>query len=454
MEQATPALAVATAATADVHNDVRQTVWPLWQRILFRFFCVYWLLQITPWAWFSDLPGLPFILGSYEKAVDWAVYASNDRFFHVRAKLIPTNGSGDTSYAWTQLWLYLSLALIVCVVWSVIDHRRRAYPALSYWLRMIARYYVASAALGYGIIKLFALQMGFPTTSQLATPLGDFLPMRLSWMFIGYSMPYQIFSGVMETTAGLLMLYRPTITAGLLAATGAFLNVVMINLSYDVPVKLYSSHLLVACLFLLAMDAPRLLNFLILNRPTQATHLYDQSLTVPWQIWGSRAVKAFFVFQLVFAPFMRGYARFQTVQAPPKQGPFRTGVYDVTSYIVNGVARPATPSDTIRWQDVIFDSNGAGSINSRDQLFQQRYRRAYFRYKPDTATHTSAVWKTSTIPGDSTFLFTMRYDVPDTSTIRLRAVIRGDTVTVELVRTARRFQLAERQFHWLSEYNR
>jgi hypothetical protein len=454
MQIEAPVQRVAPTAAPDARRDVATAVWPLWQRVLFRFFFVYWLLHITPWSWFSDLPGVSFIFGFYDKVVDWAVYASNERFFHVRETLIPTNGSGDTSYSWTQLWLYLSLALIACIAWSAIDHRRRAYESLSYWLRLIVRYYVASAALGYGIEKVFALQMRFPSTSQLATPLGDLLPMRFSWLFIGYSVPYQVFSGVMETLAGLLLLCRPTITAGLFVATGAFLNVVMLNLSYDVPVKLYSSHLLVACLFLLAMDASRLFNFLVLNRPIPATRLYDQPLTVPWQLWGSRAVKVFFLFQLVYAPFMSGYESFQSAKVPPERGPFRTGVYAVTRYMVNCVVVPATPADSIRWEDVIFDSNRAGSINSRDQFFQQRYRRAYFRYTPDTVTRTAAVWKTSAIPGDSTFLFTMRYEVPDTSTIRLQMVIRNDTVSVDLGRTARHFQLAERQFHWLSESNR
>ena len=41
------------------------------------------------------------------------------------------------------------------------------------------------------------------------------MPMRLSWLFIGYSTPYEIFSGAMETVAGLLLLFRRTITAGL-----------------------------------------------------------------------------------------------------------------------------------------------------------------------------------------------------------------------------------------------
>lgn len=178
----------------------------------------------------------------------------------------------------------------------MLDRRRGAYRSLKYWLRLIVRYYIASAALSYGIIKLFALQMLFPTTSQLATPLGEMLPMRFSWLFIGYAMPYQIFSGIMETVAGLLLLYRRTVTAGLLVAT-----------------------------------APR--------------------------------------------------------------GPIALGVYDVVRFVVNGAEQPTTSADSIRWKDVIFDTNGVGSINTRDTLFQQRYRRGYFRFTPDTAARTGAVWK-------------------------------------------------------------
>lgn len=431
-----------------------RAAWPLWRRILFRLLFVYMVLQMAPWGWFGAIPGVSFILRYWGMLENWAVHASNDRFFHVREKLVPMNGSGDTSWAYAQIWLYLSIAVIACVAWSVVDRKRREYARLNYWLRLCLRYYVAMAALSYGIIKIFALQMPFPTTSQLATPLGDLLPMRFSWFFIGYSLPYQIFSGVMEATAGLLLLYRRTITAGLLAATGAFTNVVMINLSYDVPVKLYSAHLLFSCLVLLAMDSPRLVNLLVLNRATPPTRAWEQRFARPWQRWGSRAVKAFIVYQILVVRLMSGYTTYKTVNAPPIAGVFRPGVYDVRSYVVNKTPVPLTSTDTLRWKDLIIDSYTAGSVNTSDQVFQQRYRRGYFRYKPDTLTHLAAVWKTSTIPRDSTFLFTMRYEVPDTNTIRLHTVIRGDSIHVELVRVARHFQLTERQFHWLSEYNR
>ncbi len=51
--------------------------------------------------------------------------------------------------------------------------------------------------------------MGFPTTSQLATPLGDLLPMRFSWLFIGLA-DLSDFLKDRPTVAGLLLLFRPT----------------------------------------------------------------------------------------------------------------------------------------------------------------------------------------------------------------------------------------------------
>ncbi|MFL5250507.1 MAG: hypothetical protein ACJ79V_21995, partial [Myxococcales bacterium] len=246
--------------------DAATPAWPVWQRVLFRFFLIYFVLQIEPWDWFRAIPGVSFLLQPYDAAMDWAVRTGNAHLFHVRDVLVPVNGSGDTSYAFARLCLLLTIAGVACLVWTVLDRRRPHYERAAYWLRLIVRYYIAIAALGYGIIKLFALQMPFPTLSQLATPLGDLLPMRFSWLFIGYSTPYEFFSGAMETVAGLLLLPRRTVTAGLFAATGAFLNVVMINLAYDVPVKLYALHLLLSCLFLLALDSRRLVGFLFLNR--------------------------------------------------------------------------------------------------------------------------------------------------------------------------------------------
>ena len=84
--------------------------------------------------------GVSYILQYYYKLGSWAVYASNAQFFHVRETLVPVNGSGDTSYAYAQILLYLSVAVIACVLWSVLDHKRRDYGRLNYWLHWLSEY--------------------------------------------------------------------------------------------------------------------------------------------------------------------------------------------------------------------------------------------------------------------------------------------------------------------------
>jgi hypothetical protein len=426
--------------------------WPQWQRILFRFFFIYLSLQASPWQWLGLIPGLGWLPRVTGRLDSWAVHAGNARLFHVRPVLVPLNGSGDTSYAWAQLWLYLSLALAGAALWTLLDRRHAAYPRLLYWLRTFVRYFVAANALAYGLVKLFMLQMVFPSYSQLATPLGDLLPMRLSWMFIGYSNGYQQFAGLIEVIAGLLLLRRNTITLGLMIATGAFTNVWLINLSYDVPVKLYAMHLLLASVFLLVLDARRLIAFLVLNRAAPGTTAYEPHYRERWHHWAAASAKGLILIGVLVLPVINTYGRYRTMVDAPA-GPIAAGVYDVPLFVRNGDTVPLLVADSLRWHDLIIDGAHQGSVGSVDSTFWQRYRRGYFRYAADSVHHTMAVWKTSA-RSDSTFLFSARWERPAPDTLRLWAKVGPDSLYAVAVRSTRHFQLAERQFHWLSEYNR
>jgi hypothetical protein len=424
-------------------------VWPLWQRIGFRFVCVYWLLQIAPWGWLESIPWLGKIVTPYNEALDWGVRTANARLFHVRETLVEPSGSGDTSWAWAALWLCLSVSLITTLGWSILDRRRSGYPRAAYALRTIVRYYVALFALSYGIIKVFALQMQFPALSQLATPLGDLTPMRFAWFFIGYSTPFQVVSGLVETMAGLLLLMRRTVTLGLVVATVAFANVVLINFSYDVPVKLFASHLLLACVFLLVQDAPRLWAFFVRNRPVAATSLYDPPPVGRRMGYALRTAKWALSALFVVMPVLESWPEVQPRDRVVAALPLPAGVYDVRRWAVNGDTIPPQPGDTLRWRDVVIDDNVSGSVGSADSLFAQRYRRGYFRYRTAPSGNTLTVSRPPTRGGSP--LFTMRYELPSPGVVRLWTIIRGDSVYVELVRSNRRFRLAEREFHWLSE---
>jgi hypothetical protein len=132
--------------------------------------------------------------------------------------------------------------------------------------------------------------------------------------------------------------------------------------------------------------------------------------------------------------------------------PISSGVYDVISFERNGTVIAPLPGDTVTWKDMIFEKGTLGSVNTTDSLFRQRYRRGYFNYRADTVAKALHLFKRS-VQGDSTFLFTVNYQL-NYDTILLEGKIRDEEHRIRLIKSKRHFQLAERQFHWLSEYNR
>lgn len=426
--------------------------WSFAEKILFRFIFIYFLLNMAPWTWILDLPGVSYIGQYYYMAMDWLVNFFNGKVFKTYKELVPLNGSGDTSYGWTQMKMNLVLAFFGMVLWTIADLRARNYNGLSYWLRIFMRYTLIIALLSYGIIKIFQLQMIFPSLSQLATPLGDLLPMRLSWLFVGYSDSYQAFSGVMEVIAGVLLYFRRTAAFGAVASAAVFANVAMLNLSYDIPVKLFSIHLFVISVILMVYDYKRLVPFLF-NQHVAPSQIYEVRFSKKWMRILRIFMKYVFIgFNLVMG-LIQGYQGWSQSREPRKEvGSIKSGIYDVTLFAVNKDTIPYSPTDSLRWKDVVFD-HGGGSVNTTDTLFWQRYRRGYFRYKVDSTgrhmTFTRNGWT-----GQTDSLFTLQFDHPDSSSIRLWGQIRKDSVYVVMKKNNRHFQLSEKQFHWLSEYNR
>jgi hypothetical protein len=96
----------------------------------------------------------------------------------------------------------------------------------------------------YGVLKVIELQFSPPTPDRLIQTYGESSPMGLIWTLMGFSSLYCFFGGAGEVLGGLLLSLRRTTLLGALVCIGVLANVVMINLSFDVPVKLFSSHLL------------------------------------------------------------------------------------------------------------------------------------------------------------------------------------------------------------------
>jgi hypothetical protein len=432
------------------NNDL-QTQWPLWQKLLFRFFFIYWILYIAPWTWVGVIPGVDYVMNFYYEGIDWLVRVANRLIFHIKDELVPLSGSGDTSFGWAQLCTYLLLAFAGLIVWSFLDRKREAYTQLDYWLCLVVRYNIALTCLSYDFIKIFHLQMPFPSNSQLATPLGDLLPMRLSWMFMGYSDLYQGFSGVLEVIAGFFLFYRRTTNLGSLMAAGVFLNVAMLNISYDIPVKLFSIHVLLMCVFLLAIDHRRLIQFFVLNKTAQPTVLYDYTPAKKWMRISKTVLKVAVVLYFGVSNIYESIGWYKETAAQKAMPPLQAGLYDVSVFAVNHDTLPALYGDTARWQNMAIDVNGTGSIDRADPLFQPRYNRGYFAYEADTIQRLISFKK---FAWEEAPVLTLNYAVADDHSLRLWGKKGQDSLFLVLKKSNRHFQLAERQFHWLSESNR
>jgi len=397
------------------------------------------------------IPGISFFYELYGKADQWIVELVNTNLLHVKDQLNSQGGgSGDTSYNWAQFYTYLLLSAFGCLVWTLIDRKRGKYDLLDFILKNLVRFKICFTAFSYGIIKLFALQMPEPNLNQLVTPLGDFLPMRLSWMFIGYSTSYQVFSGIMEVMVGLLLLNRKTVTLGALLGTAVFTHVFLLNMSYDIPVKLYSMQIMICCLYLAHYDWHRVVNFFILNKSAEPAISFNYPLTKKWQRIGRVLFKIGFIYLAVFLTFQQSWGRYKTEVSKADLKPITSGIYAIKTFVKNSDTIPDLGNGEMSWRDFIFEKGGLGSIHTSDTLFTQRYRRGYFTYQVDTARQVIKFIKFR----NTTPLFEMYYKILDDRTISLWGIVRDESLRFELVRTDRHFQLTEKQFHWISEANR
>jgi hypothetical protein len=115
------------------------------------------------------------------------------------------------------------------------------------------------------------------------------------WSFMSASIPYIVFAGLCEITPAVLLLFRRTTILGTLTAFGVLLNVVMLNVCYDVPVKLYSTNLLLMAIFLATPDVRRLTRVLLLDRRADPSSLPQIHFEMRWARMAATAFQIAFV---------------------------------------------------------------------------------------------------------------------------------------------------------------
>ena len=308
-------------------------------------------------------------------------------------------------------------------------------------LRVGLRYSLAFAMLGYGFHKLFPLQFPEPGTWRLLERYGDSSPMGLLWTFMGQSPAYVSFTGLAEVTGGLLLLSRRTTTLGALVVVGVMSNVVMLNFCYDVPVKIFSTHLLLAAVLLLLRDARRLVDVLVLGRGTHAVTLRPPFATPRRRrLW--LVAKSLVVVALVGSTFAQGLLGWLADEDPAQQEP---PTYAVERFTQAGVEHPPLVTDAARWQRVMMTQHGRFLVTRMDgTMDRHRYAR-----DDDGVTLTITPFEGE---GEGEGEGTLVETIVDDERRILAGTFDGRALEVELRRIEPGdFPLRERGFHWVSE---
>ncbi len=178
---------------------------------------------------------------------------------------IPT--AGISSDAVLLYILVLILFLLACLL-SFPVFKKQPDRVLGL-IRKSLVYYLALLLLKYGIDKVTSSQFYSPEPNILHTSFGNMEKDILFWSTLGTSRLYNLLTGGFEMIAGILLLFKRTRVIGLLISLVILAQVVVVNLSFDISVKLYSSFLCLLAVFLLTPYFKRIYSFFILRRHTQ-----------------------------------------------------------------------------------------------------------------------------------------------------------------------------------------
>ena len=412
--------------------------WSLGRRLAFRFFAPYLVLY-----------HLDTLLGLFGQPVRRALYRAPLRSLHewiginvfgLNPATLNGGWSSDMPLYYLHVLVLLLCAALIAVVWSLLDWKRSDYQSLHAWVRLLVRYSLASSLFWYGFSKVFVGQMAPASMylERLVERFGDMSPAGLLWAFIGYSPAYQIFGGLAEVVAASLLLFRRTATLGALIAIGVLLNVVMLNFSYQVSVKLASMNMLLAAVFLAAPDLSKLTRFFVFNQRVEPPDASDPILERRWLRLAVSAVKVVFASLILYnaISFSYGNALFR----PPSNRPVLSGLYEVETFVQNGNEHLPLITDPARWKTVtIGDPPTMMHVQMMDA--SSRHYTAEYDKRGNSVTLF--------LDNDKKKRYTLKCSRPDQDHLVMEGKLGDDAVTMRMKRIdLTKFSLLNSPFRW------
>lgn len=357
---------------------------------------------------------------------------------------LESTGSGDDTMAWLSLFLQFAVAIVGFIIWSVLDRRRPSYNDLFYWFRTILRVFVSFFMILYGFAKVFLVQFNEPSLLDLLQPFGDMSPMGLAWAYMGYSPAFEIFTGLLEVIAGFLLISKRTQTLGALFVVGIMTHVAVMNLCFDIPVKIFSIHLALMGLVLLLSDIKRF-QYVFFRK-------HNIELSTDYRPINPRFNKAIRVFKICSLSFiilgaiaLRGLIYLEQ-RKDQIRGEFY-GIWEVETFIKNGDTIPPLTTIDDRWRYMIMETKGRTVIKKMNGSIN------FYHFKVDSIKNSISIYKEDNTEAANNFYIEQK----DSLHLKIKGLLDQDSLKIHLKAIdLKDFTLINRGFHWVNEtpYNK
>jgi hypothetical protein len=402
----------------------RKEKWNLLEKTIFKFLFLYFLLYILS----------IFTAPLWEPIVKWV----GTSIFNIQHEFSSNGkGSGDTTYAYLLLFLFFCLSIFGSVFWSLLDSKRKSYNQLQYGFLVFLRFVLIFFMFQYGIIKIFHLQMSPISNSDLIQTFGTKSPMGLAWKFMGFSKTYSIFAGLAEVIAGFLLIFRKTQTFGAIAVIIVMLNVFMMNLCFDIPVKIFSFHLMLMGVILLLADFKRVFGVLLLNKNIDNYIIYPQLKKDDKQVI---TVAKWVMLILVSALFIfTSYPRYKKKYLAQKTAFY--GVWEVIEFNRGNQKNKTYLDLKKRWQYIAIDEPKYASIKTIGD------KQSNVKFIVDTTKNTIGLGSIK-----SKNLDTLNFTHKD-SILIIKGIFKRDSLKMKLKKKRlNEFNLKSRGYNWINEF--
>jgi hypothetical protein len=246
-----------------------------------------------------------------------------DHFFPHAIKNIEF--SSDTISLNILLGLLLIMSFLLVLLLQLFRIRSAAITPL---FKFLSAYYLAAVFLKYGLDKICKRQFYLPEPNILYSDFGSLTKDTLFWSTMGTSHFYSVSMGMVEVITGMLILFKRTRIAGFCVATAVTINILLINIGFDISVKLFTLFLLMVLFFNLYPSFKTIYAFFIQHKPVQlstaslaATHVNK---------WVHTGICAGIVGFIVFPSISTGALNDDKVERPPLHG-----AYQIAHFIIN-----------------------------------------------------------------------------------------------------------------------